>query len=450
MNDVRKIEDASIITTIMTFSTTDIDRPVTTGTTTTMWSFPTLSTIPLILSRMTTLGNASRSRTHRPRSTSTPSRPFPPAFLLPVLLFAILTFLPHPAHSQTTAPSTLPQIDFGRMGTVTLTGSFVGLDFYSPDSDSDSGSSAAGGTGSTEGDSLILRRTGQKASVLGRTDEGGSILTICPGASTDGDTTVEVYVGGNFTRFAGVQSRGLVRVSVPARQQQQQGEGTGVQVAAIGSGADLLGPTGKDVRALYCTDSVVWVGRSASIPGENSNNDDDGNNVLLLDPSTMDLSLPPFTGLNGSVTSIRGSSSDPQGIIFGGSFSTLFRTDGKNATSMGDNATTTTTTLDEILRAYPGAAPFGTVTTGFSRYLTPLSLTNASIDAGPNDSTGASIKDITCPQGDGAGSSAPTETYYGRDGSAVKVTVRLFRELRATGIRLGNSFEGNKGTTGFR
>ena len=52
---------------------------------------------------------------------------------------------------------------------------------------------------------------------------------------------------------------------------------------------------------------------------------------------------------------------------------------------------------------------------------------------------------ITCLEDE-----AGDEVYYGRDGSVVKVTVRLFRELRAVGVRLGNTFGGDGSTTQFR
>jgi hypothetical protein len=51
-------------------------------------------------------------------------------------------------------------------------------------------------------------------------------------------------------------------------------------------------------------------------------------------------------------------------LIFSGSFSTLFRTDGLNTTT-NSTSNSTTVTLDEVLQAYPGDAPQGTITTGF-------------------------------------------------------------------------------------
>lgn len=324
------------------------------------------------------------------------------------------------------------------MGTVTLTGSFVGVDFYDPaSSGSSSGSGSGENAGDEQGDGLVLRREGRKARFLGRTEEGGVIRAVCASATGsngngDGGEGEEVYVGGNFTSFAGVDSQGLVRVYIPTAEEST------IRVDPIGQGTEPVGGSGE-VQAIYCQGGgdEIWVGRSGVEEGS----------VIVLDRQSMEIKLPPFKGLNGSVFTISphpGSGGESAGLIFGGDFSTIFRTDGRNTTSTTGN--TTTVTLDEVLQAYPGGAPEGTVTTGYSRYLTSLSLTNASIDAGPSapGGSGGGVAGITCPADDGDGA------YYGRDGSAVKVTVRLFRELRAVGVRLGNSFGGGKGTSGFR
>lgn len=384
------------------------------------------------------------SKTSTCPNTSSSSSSSDPHFKMPILgplsliLLTTLTLTPHliPQTSATpTAPSSLPQIDFDRMGLVTLTGNFIGLGFERDEDESSS-------LNEMDGDVLLSSSTVSGAGlgvvdVWGRTGLGGKISSVC---RLGGD----YYVGGQF---------GSIAVSSSS-----SSEGSGASVDNLGGlarytpGSDdegqwyALGTTGGVgdgmVEVVWCDESneMVWIGGtfeqgSAGAEGPRSN-------VLVYYPANDTLAVPPFMGLDGSVYTITPSSSGDS-LYFGGNFSTSF-----DLTSNSTHSTnSTTTTLKSILDRYPSSAPEGTISTGYSRYLTPLSLTNASIDAGPSSGEAGegSVQAITCPEGE-----TGDQVYYGRQGSVVKITVRLFRELRAVGLRLGNTFGGEGSTTGFR
>lgn len=299
------------------------------------------------------------------------------------MLHSLLIATALPLVMATTAPSTLPQVDFSRMGTVALTGSFTGLDFYKP-------STVAF---STTGDTLVRGQT-----ALGNTNDGGIIKAIC-------ELNGVVYVGGTFTTLAGVDAKNLAAYDPD----------TGFKAL----------DTDSEVMALYCdgTNDEIWVG---------------GDAVTIYHTGNSSFTTPTFT-LDGVQTIVPAATG--QNIFFGGDFS--IRTTGNTTTSSN-----TTTVTNNTSTAYPSTAPDGTVSTSFSRYLTPLSLSNSTITAGPTTSTTGytDITQILCPSGaDGTGSS-----YWGRDDSAVKITVNAYTELQASGLRLGNVFQDGRGTTSFR
>jgi hypothetical protein len=337
------------------------------------------------------------------------------------------------------------------MGTVTLTGDFVGLGFY--DENVSSSSTLSLGVG-VEGDVLVSLGEGggeMTDMVLGRTDEGGRIRSVC---RLGGD----YYVGGQFGSMRSLSSASSSAAGEVVVVEGLGGLGRFTPTSASSSDDGSGGPEGEwyklgqsgvgtgTVNVVWCdeTNEMVWIGGMFDgLSGDGGGQTTTGSNVLVYYPGNDTLSAPPFGGLDGSVYSITPSSaSSSSGVYFGGDFTTSF-----DLTSNTTNSTnTTTTTLKSILDRYPSSAPDGTITTGFSRYLTPLSLTNASIDAGPSsgESGRGSVGAITCPEEGG------DEVYYGRDASVVKITVRLFRELRAVGVRLGNTFGGDGSTTEFR
>lgn len=317
------------------------------------------------------------------------------------------------AGAQSVAPSSLPQVDFSKMGTVALGGSFTGIDFFDSDGSNE-------GRFSTSADSLVLRGANGKNKVIGSTEDGGIIEAMCHDKSGQGS----VYVGGKFATIGGVDvDNGLAKYSI--------------QDQAFSKVGDKRFSSGS-VKTLYCSqgqESQVWIGGNFSTTEWNGKG-----NVLVYHPSNNSLSAPPFSGLDGPVEVITPSDTS-DALFFGGSFYTTFT---------NVNVTNTTSSLNDSLSTLPApGAPSGTISTGFSRYLTPISLANASIDAGPSSSRSgySDPKNIICPSGkDGEAGS----TYEGRDGSAVKYTVNLWSRIWSSGLRLGNAFAGDKHTAGFR
>lgn len=289
--------------------------------------------------------------------------------------------------------ATPPLVDFDRMGTVGIAGSFAGFTFL----DNTTDTSSLDVSTST----LLSRGSDGELSRVGSTNSGGNILAGC---SID-DT---FYFAGSFS------SIGSTSVNNVASYKPSSGA-----VAALGSN----GPNGE-VRALFCDTNAkkVWAGGSFRSPAPL---------VAVWDVASSSWSAPPFGGLSGSgaeVSSITANSSHSS-LFFAGSFVTSF---GNGSVIVGNNNPN---------------VPFSSGATPFSSSLVPVPLQNAQIEGSPSTSQSGfdKISNILCPAGeDGSGN-----TWFARDGSRPVITVRKFSYLSASGVRIGNTFLDGRGTTAF-
>ena len=286
----------------------------------------------------------------------------------------------------------LPQVDFERMGTVGLAGAFAGLSVFQ------NSSISFDPTTST----LLSRSSDGFLTRVASTNSGGSILAGC----TLGDI---FYLAGSFTSINGV----------PA-----------TNVASYTPSSDSFSPLGSNspngqVDALFCDSKQqeIWVGGSFSSPG---------GSIAIYNPNTESWSSPPFgsvSGLQAKVTSITTNSSDAS-LFFAGSFITSFGN--ANATLNGTNNPN---------------VPFSAGASPFSSSLVPIPLENAQVDGSPSSTVSGfnNINNVLCPAGpDGSGNS-----WFASDNSTPLITVRTFSFISASGIRLGNTFQANHGTTAF-
>jgi hypothetical protein len=361
------------------------------------------------------------------------SLPFPfPSF--PLLMLILSTTLPLVMAS--TASSQLPRVDFSRMGTVAVVGSFQGIDFYSPSSSNTSTttSNSNANSNSTPSDSFILQHPNGTTHLIALTNPNGSIGALCYYPPTQ-----QIFLGGAFTRISGLDTEvPLVRYTIGSNTFQTVFPPSS-SLSASESGSTLT-TQGAKIDSLYCDAQTgsVWIG---GVLGDK--------NVLRYFPGNGSFEGVPFGGLDGRVLAI-GRSGDGQGqgqgegqgVVFGGEFSTVFSSSNSTTFSMGESNET-------IIPGFHSSAPPGTISTSFSRYLTPLSLLNTSSTAGPTSSE-AGFGDVTAifcpPDSDGQ----PGSTFRGRDGSVVSITVRGFREWIVSGLRLGNTFAQGRGTKTFR
>lgn len=332
------------------------------------------------------------------------------------------------------AQSSLPQVDFSKMGSVALGGSFSGLDFYSPSS-----ASSTNVTYSSSQSTLVLRR-GDSSDVvpLAQTEDGGRIEAVCYLAGPNGSNGT-VFVGGSFAELGGVQSRNVAKVDLSSGVVSKLGDG-GVQ---------------GDVLALYCdpTDGgVVWIGGEVTQPigQESSASASYGGAVLQYKPASDSFSPAPFSGLpSGSVQSISPSSStdSSSSLLFTGSFDLAYA--GSNQTSASLNSSKPTTKfsptglpLSNVTVYSPGATPF-------SSTLSPIPLLGPGVlvDASPTTVlegyTDPSV--LFCQTGpDGI-----NHSWLGRDQGISQVNVQIYRAVTASGVRIGNTFVNGRGTSAF-
>lgn len=289
----------------------------------------------------------------------------------------------------------LPQVDFNRMGHVGLAGTFAGIDLF------DNSTSLSFDSNTS---TLLSRASDGSLSKIGSTEGGGAITAGCVLDNT-------VYFAGSFASFNG-SSISNVAAYTPS---------SGA-VSALGSG----GPDGE-VRALFCDVSgkKVWAGGSFSSPGKA---------VAVWDASSNSWSAPPFGGLSGAGSEVLSitTNASVKSLFFAGSFITTF----------GSNSSTV------INGTNNPNVPFSSGATPFSSSLVPIPLQGAQIQASPSttDSGFTDIDNVLCP----TGSDGPGNSWFAADGSTTQVTVRDFADLNAMGIRLGNTFQSNHGTTGFR
>ncbi|KAG6820890.1 hypothetical protein H0H93_010234 [Arthromyces matolae] len=291
------------------------------------------------------------------------------------------------------ALATLPLVDFNRMGTVGLTGSFLGIELFQ-----NSSYPAFDPTTAT----LFSRDVDGALTPLASTNAGGQILAGCSLKDT-------FYIAGEFTSI-GTTSAINVASSTSLSE----------PWASLGSN----GPNGP-VNAIFCDvkGDKIWVGGSFSSPGSN---------VAVWDPNTGAWSKPPFVGVSGAqgkVLSITANASDSS-IFFSGSFITTF----PGSDTISNNTNNPNVPVSQ------GATPF-------SSSLVPVPLENAQVVGSPStsDPQFSSIQSILCP----SGADGPGNSWFAADSSAALVTIRAFSFISANGIRLGNTFQNGHGTTAF-
>jgi len=287
----------------------------------------------------------------------------------------------------------LPQVDFDRMGTVGLTGTFAGLDIFrnsSPPITFDPSTS-----------SLFVRSPDGALTYVASTNSGGRIIAGC----SLGDV---FYLAGSFSSIDGTSAINVASYT-PA-------SGT---FAPLSSNAP-----NAQVDTIFCDfkDRKVWVGGGFTSPGHA---------VAIWDPKSGLWSAPPFVGLSGAqsrVFSITTNSSDSS-KFFAGSFVTTFQETG-SSTSNNPNI------------------PFSAGATPFSSSLVPIPLDHSQVLGSPSSSDPrfGNIQSILCP----SGQDGPGHTWFAADQNAALITIRTFSFISSNGIRLGNTFLNDHGTTGFR
>ncbi|KAF5326160.1 hypothetical protein D9611_000155 [Ephemerocybe angulata] len=285
----------------------------------------------------------------------------------------------------------LPNVDFDRMGNVALVGAFAGLDLFQNDSVAfDSATST-----------LFSRDASGALTRIASTNAGGRILAGCALADT-------FYFSGLFTTINGVSATNVAAYNPKNN-----------AVTAL----SINGPNGQ-VDALFCDakGKKVWAGGAFSSPASA---------VAVWDVSASSWQQPPFGGLAGAqakVLSITTNSSDSS-LFFAGSFVTSF---GSSRVLNGTNNPN---------------VPFSAGATPFSSSLVPIPLAANQIQGAPSssDSGFGDIKNILCP----AGSDGPGNSWFAGDGSEALITIRTFSFMSVSGVRLGNTFQNNHGTTSF-
>ncbi|WWC70712.1 uncharacterized protein I206_104663 [Kwoniella pini CBS 10737] len=345
------------------------------------------------------------------------SRPFPtiPTFLIST----ILAFVPTPIMGGSIASSSIPQVDFGKMGTVGLGGSFSGLDWYSSDSSFSSSSSSSSNSASFSktGDTLFYRTEDGTFRPLGSTNDGGVINSICWSSTSSGNANGTLYIGGTFSSLSGTSAKNVGAFSLSTNTFQ-----------ALGNG--LSG----NVNTLYCDNdnSEVWFGGSFDAPTGQ------GGHVALWSTSSSTWQVPSFGGLNGEVETITPSSSGSS-LYFGGGFTTSYI----STSSM--NSTTRTNITSQPY------APANTTTVGQSGYLTPLTISASAsesadyqIQAGPTSNTASGgygdTNSLLCPG---------TGTWLAQEDTISNVNLVGTEYLPATGVRMVNGHEDGRSTTYF-
>ena len=331
-------------------------------------------------------------------------------------LLALLPFLAL-AMGSTQAPASLPQVDFSRMGTVGLGGSFSGLDWWSNSSPFASASSSSSTSFSTDAETLFVRLENGSYQPLGNTNAGGTISSLCWSNATDTNGTL--YIGGAFDSIGGETANNIASYSLASS-----------TFASLSSG--LSGA----VETLYCDNEnkQIWAGGQFAAPSGS------GGNVGVWDPETSAWTSVPFGGLNGRVSIIE-SSADGKSLYFGGHFTTSF--------ASNSSVTTNSTTTGNITSVE--SAPDGTSTTGNSGYLTPVNIPysanqnpNVQIEISASSSTSqTNYRDphvLICP-GEAA--------WLAADNTPTTINIIGINWMRANGVRLVNELVQGRGTETF-
>ncbi|KAK2467777.1 hypothetical protein APHAL10511_000072 [Amanita phalloides] len=293
------------------------------------------------------------------------------------------------------ARAALPLVDFDRMGLVGVAGAFAGLDFYSNSSYSLNPSSA----------SIISRAVDGSLAYIASTNPGGRVVTAC--ALND-----IVYLAGSFSSIGEVQLLNIASYNPSSN-----------SFSPLGNTNDA--PNGH-IDVVFCDtrENKVWVGGNITSPGHA---------VAVYDTEAASWSPPPFDGLIGAQSRVLSISTNvsEDSLFFGGSFVTHFQGSG-SPPSQGQNNPN---------------VPYSAGATPFSSSLVPIPLQGAQILGSPSSNIPGftNIKNILCP----TGSDGPGNTWFGEDGSPALITIRAFSFLSASGVRLGNTFQTDRGTTQF-
>jgi hypothetical protein len=314
--------------------------------------------------------------------------------------------------AATPAPSGLPQVDFSKMGSVGLGGSFAGLDWWTEDSPFSSSGSSSSTQFSSNGGTVFYRDGDGHYRAVGSTEAGGQISALCWASGSSANGTL--YIGGKFREVGGQQSANIASYDISS-----------ASFSAISPG--LSGA----VHTLYCDNSrsQVWVGGSFDAPvGE------EGGNVGLWSTSSSSWQTVDFGGLNGPVEEIT-PSSEGDSLFFAGDFSTTY------ISNSSTNSTMNVTSLP--------SAPNGTSTTGRSGYLTPVTLPpvssasgNLTVSVGPTtDQEKYSDPNVLLCPGEGV--------WMARDNSVANVDLLSYNFWRVSGIRVKNGLVQGRGVTHF-
>ncbi|KAK7057316.1 SH3 domain-containing protein [Favolaschia claudopus] len=290
--------------------------------------------------------------------------------------------------------ASLPLVDFDRMGTVGLAGAFAGLDLFQNQSVAFDPTTS----------SLFARASDGSLTRIASSNSGGRISAGC--ALDDA-----FYLAGSFSSIAGT----------PAANVASYNPSSGA-FAALGSN----GPNGA-IDSVFCDtkNSKVWVGGAFTSPGTS---------VAVWDPKAASWAAPPFKGLDaaqGRVLSITSNSSDSS-LFFAGSFITSFSGSGNGTTVLNGSS-------NPNVPASAGGTPF-------SQSLVPIFVPpSAILQPSASSSDFGNVSAILCPPGpDG-----PKTSWFGTDGTGSVVTINTHRFNTVNGLRLGNTFQPNHGTTGF-
>lgn len=290
----------------------------------------------------------------------------------------------------------LPLVDYDRMGRVGISGAFAGLSFFSNASYSLDPSSAS-----------IISRSSDHGSLtyIASTNPGGRVLTSCVLNSI-------VYLAGSFSAIGDLQLANVASYDPSSN--------SFSSLNSVNSGPNT------PIDVIFCDrkENKLWLGGRFTSPGRA---------VAVYDVKSKSWSPPPFTGLTGAqdrIFSITTNASEAS-LFFAGSFITSFQGTG-SPLAHGQN--------NPNVPFSPGATPF-------SSSLVPVPLQGAQILGSPSSATQGftNIHSILCPAGD----DGPGNTWFGEDGSPALITIRTFSFMSATGLRLGNTFQPNHGTTDF-
>ncbi|KAJ7713949.1 cortical protein marker for cell polarity-domain-containing protein [Mycena maculata] len=289
--------------------------------------------------------------------------------------------------------ASLPLVDFDRMGKVGLAGAFAGLDLFQNATEPFDPTTS----------SLFARASNGSLDRLASSNSGGRISAGC--ALSD-----VFYLAGSFSSIDGTPATNIASYTPSSD-----------TFAALGSN----GPNGE-IDAVYCDtkNNKLWVGGIFTSPGTS---------VAVWDPKAASWSAPPFKGFvgaEGRVLSITTNSSDSS-LFFAGSFITSFVGNGSVVLNGTNNPN----------------VPFSAGATPFSSSLVPVPIPASDITGSPSstESGFTNASDILCPTGaDGAGN-----TWFGANTNTAELTIRTFTFMTVSGVRLGNTFQPNHGTTGF-